>query len=161
MTFRHLTLCRPEGSRQECLTHEFVEPQSQVLFHRQQAGVVAERQPLAVLLRTGESRSRVPVPAAHTVHPQPRHVPRTLRVSGPRLLFGVHDAPGTALWRAGREARGYGFGESFQVLTKFQFQSNSLINIYPCVFLSLGKRLEKNMKNVNEILSFFLPPAPL
>lgn len=72
---------------ENCLTQEGVEPEGQVFFHGQQAGVMAVRQPLVVLLRTGEARPRVSVLLPKkTVHPQPGQVPRAQRTAE----AGVH-----------------------------------------------------------------------
>lgn len=69
------------------LTHDGVEPEGQVFFHGQQAGIVAIRQPLVVLLRAGEAGPRVSVLwAEETVHPQPGQVPRAQRT----VEAGVH-----------------------------------------------------------------------
>lgn len=78
---------------ESCLTHEGVEPEGQVFFHGQQAGVMTVRQPLVVLLRTGEARPGVPVLLAKkTAHPQPGQVPRaqTVKAGVHRSHFTVH-----------------------------------------------------------------------
>lgn len=86
-----------------CLTHECVEPEGQVFFHWQQAGIMAVRQPLVVLLRTGKARPRVSVLLAEkTVHPQPGQVPRaqrTVKAGVHHLHFTVHYSALVGLWQ--------------------------------------------------------------
>lgn len=54
-----------------CLTHEAVEPGGEVFLHREETGIMATREPLVVLLRTGQTGPRVSVPARDTGQAQP------------------------------------------------------------------------------------------
>ncbi|TNN80557.1 hypothetical protein EYF80_009297 [Liparis tanakae] len=84
----------PKSMEEECLTHDGVEPEGQVFFHGQQAGIVAIRQPLVELQRTGEAGPRgSDLLAKKTVHPQPGQGPRaqrTVKADVHRFHFTVH-----------------------------------------------------------------------
>ena len=87
---------------ENCLTNEGVEPEGQVFFHGQEAGVMAVGQPLVVLLRTGESWPRVSVLLAKkTVHSQPGQLPRAqwnVKAGVRRFHFTVHASAVVSLW---------------------------------------------------------------